>query len=368
MSVRRSLVRLVIFTVISVLIGAMLVFTLRDSTFQRSDTYHAMFTNVSGLRSGDRVRVAGVSVGQVSSVHLVGTDVRVTFTVPAGQQVTTSTHADVKYQNLLGQRYLALSAGDGGGEPLPKGGTIAIDHTAPALNLTDLLNGFQPLFQALTPDQVNQLSASVIAVLQGESGTTADLVTQLATLTSNLAQRDTAIDAVVDNLSVLAKSVGTHSAQLDQVITAFDTVSQGMAAHSADLGAAIDRTSTLTASLSSLLGQAQPALLSDIGSLKTASDAMAAQRQEIDAVLTSSPGLFESLDKVASHGSWLQVYVCDLSTVVYGNAAAPGAAQLEELPPTVAQLLAPFLDQAAVPLKLPAGAVGDQSLHTRNCS
>lgn len=368
MNVRPSLIRLAVFTVVAALIGAMLVFTLRDSTFQHTATYQATFTDVSGLRSGDRVRVAGVSVGRVTGVRLVGTQVRVSFTVPHDQPLTTSTQADVKYQNLLGQRYLALGPGDGGGAPLPVGGTIAVDHTAPALNLTDLLNGFQPLFAALTPSQVNQLSASLVAVLQGESGHTADLMTQLATVTTNLAGRDTAIDEVVDNLSVLATSVGTHSAQLDQFIRAFDAVSGGLAGNSGGLGTALDRSATLAASLASLLDQAQPALGTDIATLTTASDGLAAQRQQIDAVLTSVPGLLQSLDKIASHGSWLQVYVCDLSTQVYGNASLPGAAQLEQLPPALAQLLAPALGAATLPLTFPAGAVGNQQLHTRNCS
>lgn len=368
MNVRPSLLKLTIFTVVAALIGAMLVFTLRDSTFQHTATYHATFTDVSGLRSGDRVRVAGVSVGRVTGVSLVGTDVRVTFTVPHDQPLTTSTQADVKYQNLLGQRYLALGAGDGGGTPLPKGGTIAVDHTAPALNLTDLLNGFQPLFAALTPAQVNKLSGSLVAVLQGESGRTADLMTQLAAVATNLAGRDTAIDEVVDNLSVLARSVGTHSAQLDQVIRAFDAVSAGLAGNAGDLGSALDRSATLAGSLASLLDRAQPALGTDISSLTAASDGLAAQRQQIDAVLTSVPGLLQSLDKIASHGSWLQVYVCDLTTEIHGNASLPGAAQIAQLPPALAQLLAPVLGTATLPLKFPAGTVGNPALHTRNCS
>ena len=39
-----------------------------------------------------------------------------------------------------------------------------------------LFNGFQPLFEALSPDDVNQLSGEIIQVLQGEGGTVDSLL------------------------------------------------------------------------------------------------------------------------------------------------------------------------------------------------
>ena len=80
--------------------------------------------------------------------------------------------AAIKYRNLVGQRYVALDQGAGDLDPmLPPGGTIPLDRTTPALDLTALFNGFKPLFQALSPDDVNQLSGEIIQVLQGEGGT-----------------------------------------------------------------------------------------------------------------------------------------------------------------------------------------------------
>jgi hypothetical protein len=43
-----------------------------------------------------------------------------------------------------------------------------VDHGQSALDLTVLFNGFKPLFAALSPKDVNELSGEIISVLQGE--------------------------------------------------------------------------------------------------------------------------------------------------------------------------------------------------------
>ncbi len=90
----------------------------------------------------------------------------------------------MRYANLLGP---ALSRADPGRDPAASscahGATIPDSRTAPALSLTDLFNGFRPLFTALRPSQVNELSQDIIDVLQGQSGRIDDLVARTADLT-----------------------------------------------------------------------------------------------------------------------------------------------------------------------------------------
>src|SRR2546430_1456039 len=92
---------------------------------------------------------------------------------------------------MVGQRYLALDRGTGPATPaLAEGAEIPLDRTTPALDLTDLFNGFKPLFQALSPNDVNQLSGEIVRVLQGEGGTVESLLAHTGSLTTTLAGRD----------------------------------------------------------------------------------------------------------------------------------------------------------------------------------
>ena len=78
------------------------------------DTYHAAFAEAGGIKPGDPVRIAGVSVGKVTGVDLENAHVMVTFTVRGSTRIGTETAAAVKLQTLLGKKFLELTpAGPG---------------------------------------------------------------------------------------------------------------------------------------------------------------------------------------------------------------------------------------------------------------
>ena len=125
----------------------------------------------------------------------------VRFTVDAARTLPASVTATIKYRNLVGQRYIALAQGTGPvGRTLAAGQTVPLAHTTPALDLTALFNGFKPLFQALAPEDVNQLANEVVQVLQGEDTTVDSLLAHTASLTTTLAAKDEVIGQVIDNL------------------------------------------------------------------------------------------------------------------------------------------------------------------------
>ena len=72
-----------------------------------------------------------------------------------------------------------------------------------------MFDGFQPLFSALSPGQVNQLAGSIIDVFQGESGTVSNIVAETATLTNNLADRQQVIDTLLTSLSSCSTRSGS---------------------------------------------------------------------------------------------------------------------------------------------------------------
>jgi phospholipid/cholesterol/gamma-HCH transport system substrate-binding protein len=292
-----------------------------------------------------------VQVGTVTGVQLQGRQARVNFTADSDQQLTTTTHANVDYANLLGQQLVSLVPGSTPGRPLAPGGQIPATRTAPALDLTGIFNGFQPLFAALTPRQVNELTASIIEVFQGESGTISGLVTQTASLTVNLAQRQQLIGQVIDNLSAVAGTLDAHDQQLVSMIDQFDGLVNGLVSERGQLGTTVDSLSGLTQAVSSLLGQSQPTLNQAINAVVGASHTAAQNQSGFDGVLSELPAFVETLDKVADTGNYLNVYICNLTIHVQGTVN-----------------LNVLTGQPSLPLTLPSGPVGNQSVHTANCA
>ncbi|HET6985599.1 MAG TPA: MCE family protein, partial [Kribbella sp.] len=212
-------VRLAIFVVVTTVATALLAVTIGNITFNATTKYKAVFTDAVGLNKGDDIRIAGVKVGQVDKIALYqDTLAMVTFSVDSDQILDASTHATLRYRNLVGNRYIALTDGVGGGERLKKNGIIPKERTAPALDLSVLFNGFKPLFTALTPADVNQFAFEVIKVLQGEGGTIESLLAKTASLTTTLADADQVIGDLITNLTATLQIVSQRQQNFSQLL------------------------------------------------------------------------------------------------------------------------------------------------------
>ena len=262
-------IKLTVFAVVTILATAVLAVTISNRTFGSTYTYKANFTDATSLLSGDSVRASGVRVGTVKSVKVVDNKLaQVTFTLDRDITVRTSTHFDIRYLNLVGQRYIAL-VDFPGGSPLPtkKPPIIDVNHTAPALDLTQLFNGFKPLFAALSPDDVNSFALEIIKTLQGEGGTVADLAAKSATLTNTVADRDAAIGGVVNNLLKVLDTVAKRDAGLNQTVQQLQLLVSGLASDRNTIAASLQNIDNLASNSTLLLEQIRPYLPSDITNL-----------------------------------------------------------------------------------------------------
>src|SRR5689334_24145247 len=224
------ILRVGIFTAVCLLFTFALIAVFGQLRFEDRTDYRAIFTNISGLKSGNFVRIAGVEVGKVGGLdlHRDGT-VTVDFEVDKGVRLSEGTKAVVRYENLIGDRYLALEEAPGPPRRLPPGATIPLARTSPALDLDALIGGFRPLFRALDPDQVNALSGQLIAALQGQGGTINSFLSQTAALTSTLADRDQLIGQVIVNLNTVLGSLGDQSDQFAKAVDALSGLVEGLA-------------------------------------------------------------------------------------------------------------------------------------------
>jgi phospholipid/cholesterol/gamma-HCH transport system substrate-binding protein len=145
MKITGTLVKLGIVSLVLLFFTALIIVVFGQMRFDRTTTYAAEFNNVSGLRSGQFVRASGVEIGKVKDIKLVdgGHRVRVEFDVDHSVPLYQSTTAQVRYLNLIGDRYLELKRGDGEGSDrvLPAHGFIPLSHTSPALDLDALIGG-----------------------------------------------------------------------------------------------------------------------------------------------------------------------------------------------------------------------------------
>jgi phospholipid/cholesterol/gamma-HCH transport system substrate-binding protein len=316
-----DLTKLLIFMVVTALATGVLVATIGNLSFAGHSTYKAVFADATGVNKGDDIRVAGVKVGTVKSVAITDrTRALITFSVDDSTAVTGATHATIKYRNLVGQRYIALTQDVGSSAKLPEGETIPISRTTPALDLTVLFNGFKPLFQALSPADINQLSYEIVQVFQGEGGTLESLLAHTASVTSTLADRDQVISDLVDNLSEVLDHVADRDQQLNQLITTFRQFVGGLNSDRDAILGSLDQISELSVQTASLVKGIRSPLVTDIANLRSLTANIQRNRGELDRALQVLPIKLEKVGRTAIYGSWFNFYLCQFQ----GKVKLPG--------------------------------------------
>jgi len=311
------LIKLVVFLIITSVATYILAATISNESFGSTNSYHAMFTDASGLEIGDDVRIAGVRVGTVSNIQIYHHDTaEVTFSVQKSRPLPKSVHINLRYRNLVGQRYLDVEQGTGSTKILQPGGTIPVSHTSPAVDLTVLFNGFQPLFQGLDADQINQLSGEIIQTLQGESGSLDSLLGTVADLTNSVADKDKVIGQVIDNLASVLTTVGDRDEQLSNLIVELQGFVSGLAQDRNTIGNAIGGINKLATQTAGLLGQVRPPLKKDVTDLTGLLGVLNKNSGQLQYVIQQLPLTIGPLIRTASYGSWFNFYLCQVSTTL----------------------------------------------------
>ena len=320
-----DLTKLVIFIVVTTLATGVLVITIGNLSFGGSKDYQAEFVDATGVVKGDDVRIAGVKVGTVKDIQIVDrTRAMVTFSVQDDTALSKATHANIRYRNLVGQRYISLTPEIGDSGTLPEGGTIPVSQTSPALDLTVLFNGFKPLFQALSPSDINQLSYEIIQVFQGEGGTLEGLLSHTASITSTLADRDKVIGSLIDNLNQVLDHIGDRDDQLTQLIKTFRTFVGGLKNDRKAILGSLDQISQLSVQTADLVSGIRHPFVDDIHQLRTVAGNLDRGKSELDRALQVLPIKLNKVGRTAIYGSWFNFYLCHFQ----GRVRLPGGQSL----------------------------------------
>lgn len=319
-----ALVKLGIFLACTGFVTLLLMNVLANGLFRSSTEYKAVFGDVTGVARGDDVRIAGVSVGKIKGIEITDRNrAIVTFGVDPKVPLTEDTHATLKFRNLVGQRYLALAqGGDGARGVLKEGATIPFERTQDALDLNVLLNGFKPVFEALSPTDTNKLAFEIVQTLQGEGSNVENLLARTASLTSTLAERDELIGSVITNLSETLDIVGDRDAELSDTIVTLQRFVSGLKDDREAILGSIDSISALSEETSAFLEDGRPALVEDIKQLNALSAKLITDENfaGIEQDLKVLPFKMKKLGNSASSGSEFSFYLCNLQ----GTIVLPG--------------------------------------------
>ena len=329
------LVKLVVFALVTILAAYVLISTITNAGYGEQTVYRAQFTDVAGLVEGDEIRIAGVRVGQVVSIGLVPdqTDrpvAEVELEVDADVPLPSGVQATIRYRNLVGQRYIALTEGDGaGGETLDANAVIPLAQTKPALDLTTLFGGFQPLLTALNPEDMNRLSFEIIQVFQGEGGTVESLLSPRGLadeLAGRQGRRHRRHDRQPDDGAVQRGPARPAAVQPDR--RACSSSSPGWPSDRDAIFDSLQTIDTLATTTTDFLAEARAPLSADIEALGDLSTNLAEDGELVEDFLQLAPTKIDLITRTAINGSWFNFFMCSSNaTVTLPATGLPGNEQ-----------------------------------------
>lgn len=323
MSHRAILVRVFVFAAVMLLVAAGLMVVFGQFRFASSSLYHANFATASRLQGGDKVRIAGVNVGTVKDVKLnPDNTVDVAFEVDKRYQLYTSTRAVIRYENLVGDRFLEMTSGPGELRKLPPGGTINQQHTEPALDLDAVLGGLRPVLKGLDGNKINEVSNAIIRLLQGQGGALSDLLSNTGSFTQNLADRHQVISDVIHNLNTVLATADEKRAQFDTSVDQLQQLITGLAHGRDPIAGAIPPLAAAEKDLTGMLQRSRRPLQGVIENVRPLATELDNRKAEINAVVEPLAENWLRLNALGAYGAFFNIFFCSVSLKFNGPAGS----------------------------------------------
>lgn len=319
----RTILYVAIFTVAMLVVAAGLVVVFGQFRFASSNSYHANFAEASRLKAGQDVRIAGVPVGSVSTLKLrPDNSVDVSFSVNKRYQLYTSTRAVVRYQNLVGDRYLEITSGPGELRKLPPGGTIARGNTQPALDLDALLGGLRPVLKGLDGAKINEVTGAVIELLQGQGGALSNLLSTTGAFTQNLAARDQLIGDVINNLNTVLATVDDKGTQFNASVDQLQQLLTGLAQGRDPIAGAIQPLASAENDLTDMLQRSRRPVQGVIENARPLAQRLDERKADVNKVIEPLAENYLRLNALGAYGSFFNIYYCSIRMKINGPAGS----------------------------------------------
>lgn len=313
----KTAVGLVALAVITAVLASLVIITRVGPGYRR---YSAEFTQAAALLPKNPVTVAGIPVGTVTGMKLVGDRVRVDMKVQNNVKLGKDTRAVIMVTTILGSRYLALYPGGDGSLP---DNTIDLDHTDVPYDLQQALQD--------------------VAVNYGEVDTD-DLARAVELLGKQIESMPPLIPRAMDNLKKLSTVMADRREQFGSMLQTMDLVTTTLRRQQSSIGsmvrqgqellgefvmrraafhAMVQSLTSLVTVLDSTIVEDRPKLEALLTDIKRLSGLLAQRDDMLRNILQSAPvalrgvanasGTGNALDTTFTNGLVIDSWMCAIS-------------------------------------------------------
>lgn len=299
----RAARRFLAFGIVTTLLTVYLAFRIAGTSLGGGMELRASFDDVSGLREGDPVKVAGTEVGQVTSVEVdkgravVGLEVRESLRLP------DDSSAVVRWKDLIGNREVYLEAG---ASPVMLKDGRTLTRTRSAADLGALVNDLAPLLGGIDPGEVNKILQSFAVALDGNQDEIQQMTANLGSILRMLSERTGTIEQLIADYRTVTDALAARDRQIAQTIDNLSGLTSAFAQNRAAIGDAAVRLEGLTSGLDEVLGDAAPQVGRLVDGTAELMEVARSRMKDIDEMIKSLPAALQALLTLMSGGKFLR--------------------------------------------------------------
>ncbi|RAY15843.1 virulence factor Mce family protein [Actinomadura craniellae] len=273
-------------------------------------TLTATFDDVTGLLTGDQVKVSGAPVGKVTEIGVAGGRAVVEMEVDRAVRVPVDSTAAVRWRNMAGQRMVYLIPGR---EQTMLGDGARVRHTQSVVDLSEVVNSLGPLTRSLDPQQLNKVLNAFAQSLDGNSGNVNLMIGNLEGLLQTFSTRKTAITQMTRDFKTVSDAVAQRDRQIAQSIDNLQELTEVFARNDELLQSAVLEISGVTTSLNQVLGGNEVQLGRIIRNLTEFTDTARLNLNQLEKLVQNLPLALRQLFAAANGGHFLRTNVICLN-------------------------------------------------------
>jgi phospholipid/cholesterol/gamma-HCH transport system substrate-binding protein len=302
--------KFMVFAVVCILAAAYLIQVTgnlrRIPFFSSVNTYEAVLDDVAGLVEADDVRLAGVPVGRVLGLDVDRGKAVVRFELDPDVEITDTWEVAARWRNVIGQRYLYLYP-MAGGERLAEGDRIPLERARRTADIGRFFNEITPLLRALDPHEQNKLLDALNTALVGQEEEVQDLVRDLGSLGSTVADQEAQIRTVLAEGSALLAEYNRREAELSEFLTDLSSVGGVLAARNDELLGAVRDIGTVQAELGDMINRNNDRIEGSLENLRVITDTIGRQREPFEFSLATARDGMATYMLISRWGQWFNV-------------------------------------------------------------
>ncbi len=311
-------------------------FTLQNLPFIKGTTYTAAFSEAAGLRKGDKVRVAGLDVGQVDQVKLAGSHVQVRFSVKNDSvHLGSGTTASIQIFTLLGNKYLALEPKGTGNWPTSK--DIPLSHTSAPYDVSPAFQDLSKTVGSVNKKQLADAFNTISETFKNSPEPLKQTLTGMTRLSQTIASRDSQLGELLQHLANVTGVLAQRRGQLVTLMQDGNKLLQEIDKRREVITELLNNTSALAKQLEGLANDNKAQLKPALDHLKSVVSILDQNQKTLDETVTLLYPTTRNLVDVAGSGGWYDATIINATNPfqILGGKGLPSV----PLPTDLSQLL-----------------------------